>query len=118
MSTIINKLNIDNNEYETHNIIEYSTNAIDTGCKWIDGRTIWRKVIKAQFGDYNSKIWFRRWNVLPRKNAYNNQYERLYMIGSYRNNDALNNKNTVFIRCSNESFEKQSIIIILEYTRI
>ena len=52
------------------------------------------------------------------KNAYNNQYGHLYMIGSYQNNDALNNKNTVFIRCSNESFENQSIIIILEYTRI
>lgn len=111
---------IDTNTTNISNIDTYSTNEIDTGQKWIDGGSIYRKVIhKTTSISLSSQSWTSIGETINNAQAitearflyvYNNKYYLLSVGAAYDNGVQLFNFRTVDVSANNW-------YAILEYTK-
>lgn len=106
--------------------VGYSLTPIDTGKKWIDGKSVWRKVINFNLDEQQSDIWQTDIQINDTVETFisatsfinsSQESQDTFLVNGVTTNNSQTNPNTITITAYNVSYSKSSGYAIIEYTR-
>lgn len=105
---------------------DYSTTAIDTGKKWIDGKPVYRKVINFNLSASEQDIWSTNIDIGDTIDTFvyvstfidiDGTKSSQFLVNGVTTNKQVENQNTITITAYDKSYSNQQGYAILEYTR-